>query len=125
MIELNQKQWKKVKETISIAGRYDELCKLEGYVPSAVIARRKGILRKQLEKLTGKAEKTETEEQVVNIKINIPDTKVEKKEKSKKFTLKSLLSSSTNNDDDEILASIDRILPGDERTIIGKIVNEL
>jgi len=112
----------------AIAGRLDELNRLEGYVPSATISRRKSILKKQLANILGKEESQE--EKAVHIRIEIPEEeKVEKKEKSFTLNLKKLLSGKFNeieeNDDDEILVAIKNLLPKEDREVYGKIVREL
>jgi hypothetical protein len=124
---LNQKQLKKIMDVSAIAGRYDELNRLEGYVPSATISRRKSILKRQLVELLSEDKK---EEKTVNIRIEIPEEKTEPKEKksSLSFNLSSLLAGKYNEvveDNDEILVALRSLLPEDNRMSIGKIVKEL
>lgn len=128
MITLNQKQLKKVMDFSSIAGRLDELKRLEGYVPSSTISRRKNILKKQLAEMIGKEETKE--ESTVNIRIEIPEEKkVEKKEKSFSLNLKNLLSGNfkelEEEDDNDVLVAIKSLLPKEDREVIGKVVKEL
>ena len=128
MLTLNQKQLKKVMDFSSIAGRLDELKRLEGYVPSSTISRRKNILKKQLAEMIGKEETKE--ESTVNIRIEIPEEKkVEKKEKSFSLNLKNLLSGNfkeiEEEDDNDVLVAIKSILPKEDREVFGTIVKEL
>ena len=128
MITLNQKQLKKVMDFSSIAGRLDELKRLEGYVPSSTISRRKNILKKQLAEMIGKEETKE--ESTVSIRIEIPEEKkVEKKEKNFSLNLKNLLSGNfkeiEEEDDNDVLVAIKSILPKEDREVLGTIVKEL
>lgn len=128
MITLNQKQLKKVMDFSSIAGRLDELKRLEGYVPSSTISRRKNILKKQLAEMIGKEETKE--ESTVNIRIELPEEKkVEKKEKTFSLNLKNLLSGNfkelEEEDDNDVLVAIKSLLPKEDREVIGKVVKEL
>ena len=125
MLTLNQKQLKKIMSISATAGRLDELNKLEGYVPSATISRRKSMLKKQLQELIGKEEK---EEHVINIRIDVPEERTTKKEKSFAVSLKNILSGKFNEveeDDDETFVSFKELLPVEARTVIGKVVKEL
>jgi hypothetical protein len=128
---LNQKQLKNLVELAATAGRLNELNRLEGYVPSAIISRRKSLLKKQLRELVGKEEKKE-EQQTVKISINVPsveETKVEPKEKSLLSTLKELLSGKPekkDDDDDNIVVILESLLPkAYEKAVIGKVVTEI
>ena len=128
MLTLNQKQLKKVMDFSSIAGRLDELKRLEGYVPSSTIFRRKNILKKQLAEMIGKEETKE--ESAVHIRIELPEEKkVEKKEKSFSLNLKNLLSGNfkeiEEEDDNDVLVAIKSLLPKEDREVIGKVVKEL
>ena len=129
MLTLNQKQLKKVMDLSSIAGRLDELNRLEGYVPSSTISRRKNILKKQLAEMTDK--KDEKDETSINIRIELPDEspKVEKKEKSFSLNLKKLLSGDFKGIEDEeeenVLVAIKSLLPKEDREVFGKVVREL
>lgn len=127
---LNQKQFKNAMKIVAAAARIDELNRLEGYVPSSTISRRKNALKKQVEEILGKEKKEETE---INIRIELPEEKVQKKENSVKFSLKNLLGgakelSLTEDDDDssdELIAVVKGILPVEQRGILGKVVTEL
>lgn len=125
---LTQKQLKNVAEVSAIAGRLDELNKLEGYVPSALISRRKSILKGQLKELLGETEKKE--EKTVQIHIEIPEEGRKVKRESTNFssTLKKLLTGNFNeveDDDDETLVVVKNLLPIESREVIGKVVREL
>lgn len=125
---LTQKQLKNVAEVSAIAGRLDELNKLEGYVPSALISRRKSILKGQLKELLGETEKKE--EKTVQIHIEIPEEGRKVKRESINFssTLKKLLTGNFNeveDDDDETLVVVKNLLPIESREVIGKVVREL
>lgn len=127
MITLNQKQFEKVAKLIAINARLDELNRLEGYVPSAAISRRKSILRKQVSELKG--DKKE-EEQTINIRIEVPaeEKQVTKKEKSYAVNLKNILGGKFNkveDDDDETLIILRNLLPVEHQEVLGKIVREL
>jgi hypothetical protein len=74
---LNQKDLKKVMTVANLAGRINELEKIEPYVPSGAVLKRKSDLKKQLREVLGKKE--DKEEQVLNIKIELPDSIEEKK----------------------------------------------
>ena len=130
MITLSQKELKNLIELAAIAGRLDELNRLEGYVPSASISRRKGILKGQLTKLTGKTEKRD-DEQVVNIRIEVPteERQVTRKEKSFAVNLKNILSGRFNEveteEDDDALIVMKKLLPVEHQVVLGKIVREL
>jgi uncharacterized alpha/beta hydrolase family protein len=128
MLTLNQKELKKVLTLTALAGRLDELNRLEGYVPSAVISRRKSLLKSQVKELTNEKKK---EEETVHIQINVTgeEPKVEKKEKSFSLNLKNILSGNfkevKEEEDDDILVTIKNLLPAEQQTVIGKIVREL
>jgi predicted PP-loop superfamily ATPase len=135
MVTLSKKQLETVAETVAIAARLDELKRLEGYVPSAMINRRKDLLKRQLRELKGKDVAEKEEEQTVNIKIDLSgatDSKTVKKEKSFGKTLASILSGHSNNDDDDdddnnVFAVIKKLLPRENGVIVkgGKIITEL
>ena len=127
MITLNQKQFEKIAKLVATGARLDELNRLEGYVPSAVISRRKNILRKQVAELKG--DKKE-EEQTINIRIEVPteEKQVTKKEKSYAVTLKNILGGKFNeveDDDNETLVVLRGLLPVEHQEVIGKIIREL
>lgn len=129
MLTLNQKQLKKIMDISAIAGRLDELNKLEGYVPSATISRRKGILKKQLANLVGTEKKEE--DTVINIRIdtNALEGKVAKKEQSFATTIKNVLAGKfnevENEDDDDTLVVLKSFLPVESHSVLGKVVREL
>lgn len=128
MLTLNQKQLKKLMDITALAARLNELKKLEGYVPSGLIAKRKGIIKAQLTKLTGK--ESEKEETTVRIQIEIPEEKVvSKKEKSFGDTIKNLLAGKFNevkeDDEDDVLLVFKSLLPADSRPAYGKVVTEI
>jgi len=130
MITLNQKQFKDVTKLVALAARLDELNRLEGYLPSALLSRRKGILKKQVETLEGKKDDEETS---INIRIEVPGegTKVAKKEKSFSLNLGNLLNRKFNeielgDDDDDVFKVVKNLLPPRRRSgILGKVVTEL
>jgi hypothetical protein len=125
---LNQKQLKQLVEISVTAGRLNELNRLEGYVPSATLSRRKSILKNQIRDLLGKEEK-KAEEQKITINVDLSgagETKTEKKEKSFLSTIKDLLSVKEDKDDDndEFVAVIQQLIP-ESKITIGKVVTEL
>jgi hypothetical protein len=135
MVTLSKKQLETVAETVAIAARLDELKRLEGYVPSAMINRRKDLLKRQLRELKGKDVAEKEEEQTVNIKIDlsgVADTKTVKKEKSFGKTISDILNGRSNNDDDDdddnnVFAVVKKLLPRENGVIVkgGKIITEL
>lgn len=135
MITLSKKQFEAVVETVAIAARLDEIKRLDGYIPSAMLSRRKDLLRRQLQELKGTDAIEKEEEQVVNIKIDlsgVADTKTVKKEKSFGKTIASILNGRYNDDKDDdddnhIFAVVKNLLPRENGVILreGKVVREL
>lgn len=127
MITLSQKKLKTLIGLAATAGRLDELNRLEGYVPSAVISRRKGILKKQIANAVGKKDE---EERSIQIRIEVPEEeKVTKKEKSFAVNLRNILggnfSKVEEDDDDDVLVVMKSLLPPQNSAVLGKIVTEL
>lgn len=126
MITLNQKQFQNALKASAIAGRLDELNRLEGYVPSSTISRRRNLLKKQAETLFGKETK---EEQVLSIRIELPDEPKKEEKKSFSLNLKELFTGKafTNSfdEDEEIVSVIRKIIPTEHKAIVGRIVDEL
>lgn len=126
MVKINQKGLDKIVQIASLAGRYNELQRLEGQVPSSLITRRKTIIKSQLQELL--KDKEEEKETTMNIRIEIP-TETEKSKKEAKencFSLSSLLGKKYANDEsDEISIFLGDAFDGDTRGIIKKIVTEI
>jgi len=127
-MEIKTNDLKKVVKVANLAGRLSELEGFKGYVGSERIARRRSILKSQLRELLGE-EKEKSEEQVVNIKINLPAEEVKpEKKKSATFSLGNLLKGKFNFDeeeDDELVHVISSILPEEDFLSVRKIVKEL
>ena len=129
MVTLNQKQLKRLIDLAAVAGRLDELNRIEGHVPSAFISRRKGILKRQL--VDGIDEEKSQDEQTINIRIEVPteEKRVAKKEKSLAINLKNILSGNfgkvEEDDDDDTFVVLSKLLPAEHRSVMGKIVKEL
>ena len=129
MITLTQKQFEKAVKKLMTAARLDEISRLEGYVPSALISKRKGILKKQLASFAGQKKEEETS---INIRIEIPEegNRIVKKEKSFAANLKNLISGNSYNineddDDENVFSVIKSLMPKTSRQPLGKIVREL
>lgn len=120
---LNQKDLKKVAKAIELTSRIKEIELQSPYLPSVVVRERKIALKKQLKALiSGKEEK---EEQVINIKIEVPEH--EKEKKSYSFNLGNLFSSKVKEveEDEPIVRVVRGLFPEGELTSIGKFINEL
>ena len=120
---LTQKDLKKVAKAIEIASRIKELELQAPYLPSTVLIKRKSVLKKQLKELiSGKEEK---EEQVINIKIEVPER--EKEKKSYSLNLGNLFSSKVKEVEEEepVVRIVRGLFPEGELTSLGKFVTEL
>lgn len=123
---LNQKDLKEVMTIANVAGRINELERIEPYVSSGLIQKRKAELKRQLRKLIG--EKENTEEQVVKIEIkaNLPgEKKEEKKKNSLTFNLKDLFKGVKLEEEEPVVRVLRGLFPEEEVVSIGKIIREL
>lgn len=123
---LNQKDLKEVMTIANVAGRINELERIEPYVSSGLIQKRKAELKRQLRKLIG--EKENIEEQVVKIEIktNLPEEKKEEKKKnSLTFNLKDLFKGAKLEEEEPVVRVLRGLFPEEEVVSIGKIIREL
>jgi len=127
---MTKKQFNKIAKILAIAARLDELQRLEGRIPSAILSRRRGILKKQLDKLTGESEENDTN---IRIRISVPDETIEsKKEKKLNFNLNKIIGGNfadvefdDDNDNDNVFSSIKKLLPNRRGRGLGKVVTEI
>ena len=120
---LNQKDLKEVMTIANVAGRINELERIEPYVSSGLIQKRKAELKRQLRKLIG--EKENIEEQV-EIKTNLPEEKKEEKKKnSLTFNLKDLFKGAKLEEEEPVVMVLRGLFPEEEVVSIGKIIREL
>ena len=129
MITLNQKQFENAAKLIAASARLSELQRLEGFVPSALISRRKEMLKKQIAKLKGETDRPADE---IHIRIEVPteEKKAVKKEKTFSVNLGKLLSGRFNeleeDDDEELLVNLKGLFPEKRNNVVlGKVVTEL
>ena len=123
---LNQKDLKEIMTIANVAGRINELERIEPYVSSGLIQKRKAELKRQLRKLVG--EKENTEEQVVKIEIkaNLPEEKKEEKKKNLlTFNLKDLFKGTKLEEEEPVVSVLRGLFPEEEVVSIGKIIREL
>lgn len=123
---LNQKDLKEIVTIANVTGRINELERIEPYVSSGLIQKRKAELKRQLRKLVG--EKENTEEQVVKIEIkaNLPEEKKEEKKKNLlTFNLKDLFKGTKLEEEEPVVRVLRGLFPEEEVVSIGKIIREL
>lgn len=127
-MKINQKDLDKIVNIANLAGRYNELQRLDGRVASALTSRRKSIIKNQLAELLGDKKEKETED-IINIRIEIPNEneKSSKEKKETSFSLAKLLGKKFEEDegDDKIVVSFGDVFDEDTRGIIKKIVTEI
>ena len=127
-MKINQKDLDKIVNIANLAGRYNELQRLDGRVASALTSRRKSIIKNQLTELLGGKKEKETED-IINIRIEIPNEneKSSKETKETSFSLAKLLGKKFDEDegDDKIVVSFGDVFDEDTRGIIKKIVTEI
>jgi len=121
---LNQKDFKKIAQALELAGRINELERLEPWVPSSHIIKRRSTLIKELKELVDVNDK---EEKIIEIKVELPEQK-EKKKDPFTFNLCDLFKKRVKDDDDDdesVIRVIRGLIPEENRITIGKIIEKL